>query len=227
MIFLLDLPLRFNKLIYMKKRKTIYHLIVDESESMNDCIESTINGINEQINKIKSLQNDFIDEEITIGLTTFNDNVKHHFFQSIPSETKLIDFTFYEPNGATALFDAIGTTVKIIENEVNLENKILQSTLLFVILTDGYENASKFYNLETIRSNISMLEKTGRWVFSFIGATLDAVIIANDMAIKPHNSFNFDKSEMNSMVWKKLSNAMTTYFDKKSNGKNISNLFDV
>ena len=227
MVFLLNLPLRFNKLIYMKKRKTIYHLIVDESESMNDCIESTINGINEQINKIKSLQNDFIDEEITIGLTTFNDNVKHHFFQSIPSETKLIDFTFYEPNGATALFDAIGTTVKIIENEVNLENKLLQSTLVFVILTDGYENASKFYNLETIRSNISRLEKTGRWVFSFIGATLDAVIIANDMAIKPHNSFNFDKSEMNSMVWKKLSNAMTTYFDKKSNGKNISNLFDV
>ena len=225
--FLLNLPLRFNKLIYMKKRKTIYHLIVDESESMNDCIESTINGINEQINKIKSLQNDFIDEEITIGLTTFNDNVKHHFFQSIPSETKLIDFTFFEPNGATALFDAIGTTVKIIENEVNLENKLLQSTLVFVILTDGYENASKFYNLETIRSNISRLEKTGRWVFSFIGATLDAVIIANDMAIKPHNSFNFDKSEMNSMVWKKLSNAMTTYFDKKSNGKNISNLFDV
>ena len=211
----------------MKKRKTIYHLIVDESESMNDCIESTINGINEQINKIKSLQNDFIDEEITIGLTTFNDNVKHHFFQSIPSETKLIDFTFYEPDGATALFDAIGTTVKIIENEVNLENKLLQSTLVIVLLTDGYENASKFYNLETIRSNISRLEKTGRWVFSFIGATLDAVIIANDMAIKPHNSFNFDKSEMNSMVWKKLSNSMATYFDKKSKGKNTSNLFDV
>jgi uncharacterized protein YegL len=211
----------------MKKRKTIYHLIVDESESMNDCIESTINGINEQINKIKSLQNDFIDEEITIGLTTFNDNVKHHFFQSIPSETKLIDFTFYEPDGATALFDAIGTTVKIIENEVNLENKLLQSTLVIVLLTDGYENASKFYNLETIRSNISRLEKTGRWVFSFIGATIDAVIIANDMAIKPHNSFNFDKSEMNSMVWKKLSNSMAAYFEKKSMGKNTSNLFDI
>ena len=75
----------------MKKRKTIYHLIVDESESINDCIESVIIGINEQINKIKSLQNDFIDEEITFGLTTFNDNVKHHFFQSIPSETKLIE----------------------------------------------------------------------------------------------------------------------------------------
>lgn len=210
----------------MIKRKTVYHLIVDESGSMIDCVESVINGIKEQINKISTLQIDFVDEEITIGLTTFNDNVKHHFFQSKPTDVKLVDFGFFEPEGTTALYDAMGSTIKIIENEVNLDN-ILSTTFVIIILTDGYENASKFYNLETIRSNISRLEKTGRWVFSFIGATLDAVIIGNDMAIKPHNSFNFDKSEMNSMVWKKLSNAMTTYFDKKSNGKNISNLFDV
>ena len=37
----------------MKKRKTIYHLIVDKSGSMSDCIDSTINGFNEQVNRIK------------------------------------------------------------------------------------------------------------------------------------------------------------------------------
>ena len=48
----------------MKTRKTIYHLIVDKSGSMCDCIESTINGFNEQVNKIKSNAHEFQEEEI-------------------------------------------------------------------------------------------------------------------------------------------------------------------
>ena len=59
----------------MKTRKTIYHLIVDKSGSMSDCIESTINGFNEQVNKIKSSALEFPEEEITMGLTLFNDYV--------------------------------------------------------------------------------------------------------------------------------------------------------
>ena len=115
---------------------------------------------------------------------------------------------------------------KIIENEVNLENKLLQSTLVFVILTDGYENASRMFTLESIRNMISRLEETGNWTFSFIGATLDAVDVAKDLAIKAHNSFSFDKSEMSNKVWTKLNNSMTSYFDKKSKGKNTNNLFE-
>ena len=102
----------------MKKRKTIYHLIVDKSGSMYDCIDSTINGFNEQVNRIKSNEIEFIDEEITIGLTTFNTNVNHHFFQAKPSEVRALNTDTYIPDGSTALLDAIGKTVQHIENEV-------------------------------------------------------------------------------------------------------------
>ena len=210
----------------MKKRKTIYHLIVDKSGSMCDCIESTINGFNEQVNRIKSNENEFLEEEITIGLTTFNTIVNHHFFQAKPSEVRALNTDTYIPDGSTALLDAIGKTVQHIENEVKITNQVIPTTTVIVILTDGYENASRMFTLESIRNMISRLEETGNWTFSFIGATLDAVDVAKDLAIKAHNSFSFDKSEMSNKVWTKLNNSMTSYFDKKSKGKNTNNLFE-
>ena len=210
----------------MKKRKTIYHLIVDKSGSMCDCIESTINGFNEQVNRIKSNENEFLEEEITIGLTTFNTIVNHHFFQAKPSEVRALNADTYIPDGSTALLDAIGKTVQHIENEVKITNQVIPTTTVIVILTDGYENASRMFTLESIRNMISRLEETGNWTFSFIGATLDAVDVAKDLAIKAHNSFSFDKSEMSNKVWTKLNNSMTSYFDKKSKGKNTNNLFE-
>ena len=56
----------------MKTRKTIYHLIVDKSGSMMDCVDNTINGFNEQVNRIKDKALEFTEEDITTGLTTFN-----------------------------------------------------------------------------------------------------------------------------------------------------------
>ena len=70
----------------MKTRKTIYHLIVDKSGSMMDCVDNTINGFNEQVNRIKDKAIEFTEEDITMGLTTFNENVKHLYFQQNPNE---------------------------------------------------------------------------------------------------------------------------------------------
>jgi hypothetical protein len=88
----------------MQKQKTIYHLIVDKSGSMTDCIEQTINGFNEQVNKIKQLEREFPEQELSIGLTTFNHEVYHHFFQSPPVAVRNLTTSTYRPNGTTALF---------------------------------------------------------------------------------------------------------------------------
>lgn len=210
----------------MKKRKTIYHLIVDKSGSMYDCIDSTINGFNEQVNRIKSNEIEFIEEEITIGLTTFNTNVYHHFFHTKPSEVIPLDYNNYIPDDSTALLDAIGQTIQLIENEVKITSQVLPTTIVIVILTDGYENASSNFTLDSIRDLISRLEETGIWTFSFIGATIDAVEVAKDLAIKSHNSFTFNKSEMSNIVWARLNDSMTAYFDKKRKGKNTDKLFE-
>jgi hypothetical protein len=208
----------------MKKRKTIYHLIVDKSGSMSDCIDSTINGLNEQINGIKQKQLAFEDEEITMGLTTFNNYVDHHYFQSNPNTIQMLNYQTYRPNGSTALLDAIGDTVTQIC--IQTQNSNLPTSVVVVILTDGYENSSRFYNLVKIRNMISSLEESGNWTFSFIGATLDAVDVAEQMAIKKQNSFSFEKNKMGSSVWDKLDNSMNHYFQKKKNNRNLNNLFE-
>jgi hypothetical protein len=210
----------------MKTRKTIYHLIVDKSGSMHDCIESTINGFNEQLNGIKRRQAEFVEEEITIGLTTFNEHVDHHYFSSNPQSASLLTRNTYVPNGSTALYDAIGETVSRLERDLRSDSLSKNTTHVLVILTDGYENASETYNLVKIRNMISRLEETGKWTFSFIGATLDAVEIAESMAIKRQNSFQFQKSEMNNEVWSKLDKSMGNYFSKKKQNRNLGNFFE-
>jgi hypothetical protein len=208
----------------MKTRKTIYHLIVDKSGSMIDCIDSTINGYNEQVGRIKQMELAFEEEQITTGLTTFNTYVDHHYFQSSPITIQLLNHQTYKPDGSTALLDAIGDTISQIS--IQIQNSQIPTTVVIVILTDGHENSSRFYNLVKIRNMISSLEESGNWTFSFIGATLDAVDVAEQMAIKKQNSFSFEKNEMNNSVWNKLDKSMSRYFENKKNNKGFSNLFE-
>lgn len=208
----------------MKTRKTIYHLIVDKSGSMMDCVDNTINGFNEQVNRIKDKALEFTEEDITMGLTTFNENVKHLYFQQNPKEMVLLSYENYRPSGGTALLDAIGESITAIERQVNAS--LIPTTVIVVILTDGYENASKKYNLVNIRNMISKLEETGKWTFSFIGATLDAVDVAASMSIKSQNSFSFEKTAMKSEVWDKLNKSVSSYFTKKSQNRNLNNFFE-
>ena len=131
----------------------------------------------------------------------------------------------YVPTGSTALYDAIGQSVLHLE-EAFARQADMPATFVIVVLTDGYENSSKLFNLQQIRSLIQRLEGTEKWTFSFIGATLDAVEVAQTMAIKAQNSYSFDKRSMKSEVWDKLSDSMNVYFNKKSRGENLSDLFD-
>ena len=208
----------------MKQRKTIYHLIVDKSGSMIDCIDSTINGFNEQVMSIKQKQLKFEEEEITMGLTTFNQAVDHHYFQSNPSNIQSLNYTTYRPDGSTALLDAIGDTIT--QLSIQTQSSQLPTTVVVVILTDGYENSSRLYNLVKIRNMISSLEESGKWTFSFIGATLDAVDVAASMAIKSQNSFAFEKTEMKSSVWDKLDRSVSSYFDKKRSNSDLDNFIE-
>jgi hypothetical protein len=208
----------------MKTRKTIYHLILDKSGSMMDCVDNTINGFNEQVNRIKDKALEFTEEDIIMGLTTFNENVKHLYFQQNPKEMVLLSYENYRPSGGTALLDAVGESITAIERQVNAS--LIPTTVIVVILTDGYENASKKYNLVNIRNMISKLEETGKWTFSFIGATLDAVDVAASMAIKSQNSFSFEKTAMKSEVWDKLNKSVSSYFTKKSQNRNLNNFFE-
>lgn len=207
----------------MKTQRTRYHLIVDRSGSMSDCIHATINGYNEQLNRIRELESEFPEQDIRVGVTLFNDEIQHLQSQSTVAEMTYLGRENYIPSGNTALFDAIGQTTHLLE-EQEIEHN--HTTFVVVILTDGHENSSRRFNLEQVRSLIQRLEATGHWTFSFIGATLDAVDVANQMAIRSQNSFHFDKTNMKEGVWDKLSGSMHSYLQKKRSGTDLKNFFD-
>lgn len=205
----------------MKTQRTIYHLIVDRSGSMNDCIDATINGFNEQINRIKGLQAEFPEQDIRTGLTMFNAELTQLAVAQDLNNTLILTRKNYIPSGSTALFDAIGKTALQLEETLSHQPD-LPTTFVVVVLTDGYENSSKLFTLTQIRALIQRLEATEKWTFSFLGATLDAVEVAQDLAIKRTNSVSFAKNEMKEEVWDKLSRSMKTYLHNKKMGADLS-----
>ena len=209
----------------MKTQRTIYHLIVDRSGSMSDCIDATINGYNEQLNRIRSMQDEFPEQDIRVGLTMFNTTIDMQAVAKDLKNATRLSKNNYIPDGGTALYDAIGQTTLHLEEACSRPSD-LPTTFVVVVLTDGYENSSRLFNLQQIRSLIQRLEATEKWTFSFIGATLDAVEVAEQMSIRANNSFSFEKQSMETAVWDKLSDSMHSYFNKKSRGENLSDLYD-
>jgi hypothetical protein len=210
----------------MKKQKTIYHLVVDKSGSMADVIHQTITGYNEQIQQIQAVQKEFPEQLITVGLTSFNGEVDHHYFVVPAINAAFLNSETYVPDGSTALFDAIGASVQKLEQQQARDSRDYDTTVVVIVLTDGYENSSRNFRLADIKRMIGRLEETGKWTFSFIGATLDAVDVAARMDIKSRNSFVFSKASMKEEVWDKLGSSLRTYADKRRKGENLDDLYN-
>jgi hypothetical protein len=123
----------------------------------------------------------------------------------------------YVPSGMTALLDAIGTTVLKIRDDLAEELAHGDSTVIIVILTDGYENASRLFNQQGIKNLIRELEATGKWTFTYLGATIDAVQVAEQLNIKKENSMAFDKSQMFNS-FKIVTNSLEGYVEHRKKG---------
>ena len=176
----------------MKKATTFYHIILDQSGSMSDCINQTLNGLANQRKEILAIANEFPGREIRVGLTVFDHLVELKYRNLSVKELSQMNGFEYKPNGLTALLDAIGMSVSDTERLMVNED----DAAVMVILTDGHENASKEYSHEQIKNLIQAKEATGNWSFTYLGATLDAVEIAKSMNFKAENSFAFEKKNM-------------------------------
>jgi uncharacterized protein YegL len=202
----------------MNKQKTVYHFVLDQSGSMSDCINQTLTGLKEQRDKIISIAKEFPEQEIRVGLSVFNQDVQIVYQDVSTDLLPSINQIQYHPNGSTSLLDAIGLSITQVDNQITKEG----DTAIIVILTDGYENSSRFFSLSQIRNLIKSKEESGKFTFSFLGATLDAVDIAEKMNIRRENSASFEKSMMNDAVFNRVSNSISDYMDRKRNGKDLT-----
>ena len=162
----------------MKKNLTELVFILDESGSMFNLTDDTIGGFNSMIEKQKK-------EEGKALVTTylFNGKTKMIHDRSDLEKIALMTRDDYRPNGCTALLDAVGEAVEHIEgiHKYAREEDIPEHTV-FVITTDGMENASRKYSRPQIKELIEGKQKQG-WEFIFMGANIDAVAEAGSLGI--------------------------------------------
>lgn len=178
--------------------------LLDESGSMDSCKSQTISGFNEYIQKLRK-----DNKHINVTLTKFNSNCISIAYTNMPvSKVPLLNDISYQPDGLTPLYDAIGKTI----TKDNADQKTL-----FIIMTDGAENDSKEYNIESVKSLIKGRETHG-WSFVFLGADIDAWSHAQSLGLSQGNTMSYNRADTHKM-YGCLASVTTNY--SKSLGSSI------
>ncbi|MBT4399346.1 MAG: VWA domain-containing protein [Bacteroidetes bacterium] len=180
----------------MKKQVVIYQLVLDRSGSMGSVTEETISGFNEQVQRIHELAEQYPNQKICVNLCLFNHLVEQTLKNVSAGILQELSFKSYRPEGMTALYDAVGSSIRQVKKQIKMLTDEVKYKVYFVILTDGHENASRQFRYEKIKKSIKKLEDTKKWEFSYLGSTLDAVEIATSLNIKSSNATYFRKDRI-------------------------------
>ena len=170
----------------MKKGLTELVFILDRSGSMSGLESDTIGGFNGMLMKQKKEEG-----EANVTTVLFDDQIEviHDRF-SIDVVESLTDADYYV-RGCTALLDAVGSTVKKVENiQRRLPKDMRAEKIIFVITTDGQENASQEYTYKMVKEMIEKCQEDG-WEFIFMGANIDAVREASNLGIKEKRAVTY------------------------------------
>ena len=153
--------------------------ILDRSGSMAGLETDTIGGFNAMIEKQKKEAG----EALVTTVLFDNESVTVHDripLQEVPPLTEKEYFT----RGCTALLDAVGGTIRHIANiHRYIRREDVPERTLFVITTDGYENASRYYDYDKVRRLIEHEKTKYGWDFLFLGANIDAAAEAKRFGI--------------------------------------------
>jgi hypothetical protein len=123
------------------------------------------------------------------SLTLFDTTVTYPAVAIPLKEVKLLDHKSYRPGGNTALNDAIGITVRKVENDNPAADKIVT-----VIMTDGEENSSREWSLRAVRALIEQKESERKWTFIFMGASPDAWAQGHALGVSAGNVAQYQTS---------------------------------
>lgn len=171
----------------MRKNLTEIVFILDRSGSMAGLEADTVGGFNSMIEKQKKAAG-----EAVISTVLFDDvSEVIHNRADIRSIKPMTDKD-YSAGGSTALLDALGGAIHHIGNVHRYigEDNIPEHTI-FVITTDGHENASRRYDSDKVKRMIERQKERYGWEFLFLGANIDAVETAKKFGIDKNRAVNF------------------------------------
>lgn len=190
----------------MKKNLTEIAFILDRSGSMSGLEADTIGGFNAMIEKQKKAEG-----EALISTVLF-DNVSQvlHDRVDIRRIAPMTDKD-YTARGCTALLDAIGGAIHHIGNVHKYARaEDVPEHTLFVITTDGMENASRTYTSQQVKAMIQRQKEKYGWEFLFLGANIDAVETASHFGIDRSRAVNYHADRQGTQLnYEVLSEAIT------------------
>lgn len=161
-------------------------IVLDRSGSMEACRESTISGFNEYASGVRTTAA-AENMETTLTLTVFNEGVEMQSFLEPVSNLADLTWETYQPNGSTAMLDAVGVTIDRLAR--TLADRPHERVLVCII-SDGEENASRAYTYEDIAQRISARTEAG-WTFTYMGANQDLSQVSRDLHIPAANTASY------------------------------------
>lgn len=162
--------------------------ILDCSGSMNGYEADTVGGFNSVLKKQKKTES-----KAFVTTILFNHETKILHDRIGISDVEKMTLDDYPVSGCTALLDAVGDTIDHIKNiHKYIRKEDVPEHTLFVITTDGLENASYKYTASMVRKAIAQQKELG-WEFLFLAADLDAEATAEHIGISRNKAANFHK----------------------------------
>ena len=189
----------------IKNNITELIFILDRSGSMSGLEADTIGGFNAMIEKQKKQDGEcFVSTVLFDGVSeVLHDRVRL-------SEIKPMTDEDYTVRGCTALLDALGSAIHHIGNVHKYARpEDVPENTMFVITTDGMENASRKYSSEKVKAMIERQKEKYGWEFLFIGANIDAVETAAQYGIDADRAVNYTPDhDGTSIVYESVSKAV-------------------
>lgn len=165
----------------MRQDLTELVFILDRSGSMYGLEKDTVGGFNSVLQSNLKLPG-----SANVTTILFNHEAVLLHDRLPIAAVKPMTAADYRPAGSTALLDAVGMAISKIEAvQRSVSDEYRAAKVQFVIVTDGMENASTHYHLPEIRRLIAYHREHDGWDFLFLGANMDAVEVAESMAIHP------------------------------------------
>ena len=170
----------------MKKDLTELVFILDRSGSMSGLEKDCVGGFNSMLKKQKAVKGDCL-----VSCVLFNNDSEVIYDRVDLKKIRNMKESDYFATGCTALIDAMGNSIKHIERVHRyIRKEDVPEHTVFVITTDGMENASKKYSSSEVKKMVEKHKEEG-WEFIFLAANIDAVETAKEYGIDEERAVEF------------------------------------
>ena len=195
--------------------KTHLVMILDRSGSMSGLESDTIGGYNAMLKRQKEQEG-----ECVVTTVLFDDEYEL-LYDALPLEAvKPLARKEYYVRGCTALLDAVGKTILAVDAaQSRVKFDARADKVVFVITTDGLENASREFTAKQVKRLVDRRQKEFGWEFLFLGANIDAVSTARELGVEEKCAVDYLADEQGTQV---LYSAMCEAVSAVREGKRLS-----